>query len=350
MHLNIRAATISDSALATHRIVVPPSRNLKSTLQWVDELYRSPESDHYKFDFAEMDWIEPFPLLFLSANIRRFRRSKQEARFTATNYQSNSYAAHMGFFEAFNLHFGNKPGEAQGSDTYLPITSKSIEELNKEAGRRNLHVGEVLQGDTEKLAQLLSQEQTSHLVETLAYTLREIMRNAVEHSESAEFEYCGQYWPKQDKVEVAILDCGIGVHKSLSANPNLKILSDDHGLRLALLPGISGKTSGRKIQEYDHWANSGYGLYLTSRLCAVGGSFFICSGKRGLLRKGDGQEKYLDCSFQGTALRMVLHTSSISDLTGCLRRLRKDGEEVARRMSGAHPRASGASGGFRAKS
>lgn len=316
----------------------------------MDELYRSPESDHYTFDFGQMNWIEPFPLLFLSANIRRFRRSKQEARFTATNYQTNSYAAHMGFFEAFDLHVGNKPGEAQGSDAYLPIMSKSIEDLNKEAGRRNLHVGDVLEGDTAKLAQLLSQEKKSHLVETLAYTLREIMRNAVEHSESAEFEYCGQYWPTQNKVEVAILDCGIGVHKSLSANPNLRITSEDHGLRLALLPGISGKTSGRKIQEYDHWANSGYGLYLTSRLCAMGGSFFICSGKRGLLRQGDGQEKYYDCSFRGTALRMRLHTSSISDLKACLRRLRKEGEEVARRMSGAHPKASGASGGFRARS
>jgi hypothetical protein len=176
------------------------------------------------------------------------------------------------------------------------------------------------------------------------------MRNAVEHSESEEFEYCGQYWPAKETVEVAILDCGIGVHKSLSANPTLKISSEDHALRLALLPGISGKTSGGgKIEEYDHWANSGYGLYLTSRLCAVGGSFFICSGKRGLLRK-DEKVKYYDCSFQGTALRMVLHTSSISDLKGCLRRLRKEGEEVARLMSGAHPKASGASGGFRTKS
>jgi hypothetical protein len=141
-----------------------------------------------------------------------------------------------------------------------------------------------------------------------------VSSSAVEHSESAEFEYCGQYWPTQERVEVAILDCGIGVHKSLSANPNLKILSDDHALRLALLPGISGKTSaGNKIQEYDHWANSGYGLYLTSRLCAVGGSFFICSDKRGLLRKGDGQDKYYDCSFQGTALGWcyILHQSVI---------------------------------------
>jgi len=336
--------------VATHKIPVPSSRKLKDTLQWVDRLYRSPESDHYIFDFGQMNWIEPFPLLFLSANIRRFRMSKHNARFTATNYQANSYAAHMGFFEAFNLHFGNKPGEAQGGDTYLPMTSISTEELNKKAGRMNIHVGEVLEEDTHKLAQLLSQEKKSHLVDTLAYTLREIMRNAVEHSESAEFEYCGQYWPTQEKVEIAILDCGIGVHKSLSANPNVKIRSDDHGLRLALLPGISGKISkGSRIEDYDHWENSGYGLYLTSRLCAMGGSFFICSGKRGL-RKKDEKEEYFDCSFQGTALQMVLRTSSIGDLKANLRRLRKEGEEVASLMNGANPKASGASGGVRASS
>jgi hypothetical protein len=331
------------------KITVPRFQDLKSTLRWVSDLHCLPDSEHYSFDFKDMDWIEPFPLVFLSANIRKFKNSKPRSRFTAMNFRDHSYPAHMGFFEAFNLHFGNKPGEAKGSDTYLPMTIVSVESLIREAAKKNYHVGAVLDTDAQRLAQLLTRDQRSHLVDTLAYALREIMRNAVEHSESGEFEYCGQYWPAQDKVEVAILDGGIGVRKSLSCNH--KILSDDHAMRLALLPGVSGKAvRNSKIEQYDHWDNSGYGLYLTSRLCAIGGSFFICSGKRGMVYRQDGNHKYLDSSYQGTALRMVLNTANLTDLKSSLRRLRREGEELARRISGAQPRASGASGGIRLRS
>jgi len=268
------------------------------------------------------------------------------SEFLAKNFQRHSYAAHMGFFKALNIDFGNNPGEARGSRTYLPITVLSIRELQKEAALKAIHAGQLLENHATHLARLLTQEDSSHLVDTLTYTLREIMRNAVEHSETDSFQYCGQYWPNTNTVQIAILDNGVGVRKGLSNNPKLRILSDDHALRLSTLPGITGKPDRSKIEDYDDWANSGYGLYLTKRLCTKGGSFFICSGNKGLYSKANDNDKYLSSNFKGTALRMILDKNSISTLKTALKQFRIEGEEMAKTFIDGAPRASASSQGI----
>jgi len=290
--------------------------------------------------------MEPFPLLFLFSNILRFQKMYQESKFLPKNFQHHTYAAHMGFFRALSIDFGNKPGEAKGSDTYLPINILSIRDLQKQATNEAIHIGQLLENHARKLAKLLTHEETSNLTDTLTYTLREIMRNAVEHSESDSFLYCGQYWPTTNIVQVAILDSGIGVKESLSRNPNIRFISDEHVLRLATLPGISGKPRSSIIEEYDGWENSGYGLYLTKRLCTNGGSFFICSGNKGLSSKPNKPEKYLDANFKGTALRLSLDKNSTSSLKTALKQFRIEGEEIAKKFDAEAPKASASSRGI----
>jgi hypothetical protein len=329
-----------------HTITIPRALDLRACLKWASNLYCSPHADRYYIDFKEMEWIEPFPLLFLSSNIRRFEAMNPTSEFHAKNLQARSYASHMGFFKAINLDFGNEPGEARGSDTYLPITILSIRELQKEAAQKAIHAGQLLEHHATQLARLLTQEDKSNLVDTLAYTLREIMRNAVEHSEGDNFQYCGQYWPHRNIVQIAILDSGIGVKQSLSNNPNLRIISDDQALRLSILPGISGKPFSHRIEEYDGWENSGYGLYLTKRLCTKGGSFFMCSGSKGVYSKANENEKYLNSNFQGTALRMILDKNSIASLKTALKQFRIEGEAIAKRFEAGTLRASASSRGI----
>ncbi len=330
-----------------HTIIIPRTLDLRAALKWASNLFCSPNADRYYIDFKEMEWVEPFSLLFLSSNIRRFKAMKPASEFLAKNFQRHSYAAHMGFFRTLNIDFGNQPGEAKGSDTYLPITILSIRELQKEAAQKAIHTGQFLEHHAMQLARLLTQEDASNLVDTLTYTLREIMRNAVEHSESDSFQYCGQYWQNRSTVQIAILDSGIGVKQSLSNNPNLRIISDDQALRLSILPGISGKPLSHKIEEYDDWGNSGYGLYLTKRLCTKGGSFFICSGNKGLYSKANENEKYLSSNFQGTALRMILDKNSTSALKTALKQFRIEGEAIAKKFETGIPRASASSRGIK---
>ncbi|MDE4586293.1 hypothetical protein HUW66_012250, partial [Staphylococcus epidermidis] len=105
------------------------------------------------------------------------------------------------------------------------------------------------------------------------------MRNVVEHSDSKVIEYCAQYWPSYDRVEITISDNGIGMKKSLSKNPYIEADNDSEAIQLALMPSISSKNfKGARINTRNPWHNSGFGLYMISRICKLGGSFLICSG------------------------------------------------------------------------
>src|SRR5690554_3868698 len=147
----------------------------------------------------------------------------------------------MGFFRAFGLKFGNEPGEAVGSITYLPLTILPVKELQEEAIKSYDHVGNIIESRSERIARILTRQEKGDLVDTLTFSIREILRNVVEHSGSEIIEYCAQYWPSKNLVELAVLDTGYGIMQGLSSNPHLNIKDERDALHLALLPGVSGK-------------------------------------------------------------------------------------------------------------
>ena len=83
--------------------------------------------------FLSLGHVEPFTMAYVANELKRYRSTKPDSRFTAQNHEHKTYAAHMGFFRAFGLKFGNEPGEAAGSSTYLPLTILNISDLNNEA-------------------------------------------------------------------------------------------------------------------------------------------------------------------------------------------------------------------------
>lgn len=273
-------------------------------------------------------------MAYVANEMKRFRQSKAEFRFVALNYKNHSYPAHMGFFQAFGLNHGNAPGEAPGSSTYIPLTLLDVADIEQEAVRRFLNPGDVIEEKAAQIAQLLIRQAEGNLIDTLTFSIREIMRNVVEHSGSGVIEYCGQYWPTQNMVEVAILDVGEGVRYGLRNNPDLNITCDRDALHLALLPGVSGKMyRGVKRRSNDAWQNSGFGLYMTSRICRAGGSFFIASNNAGILLDNAGKHDR-QTSYQGTALRLRFNTSALTNYDEMLARFRRDGYAAAQHFAG----------------
>src|SRR5690606_39484379 len=82
--------------------------------------------------------------------------------------------------------------------------------------------GEVLENYGENLINILTQNKDKNVTDVLRYSIREILRNIVEHSESDKFSFCAQYLPSKQRVNFAVLDRGIGLSKSLSNNPDRK--------------------------------------------------------------------------------------------------------------------------------
>jgi hypothetical protein len=316
-------------------VKVPQNLSLRNALNFCNRLWELEYSNGYLFNFVNLGKVEPFAMACVSNELKRFRATKPDSIFRASNHENKTYAAHMGFFRAFGLKYGNEPGAATGSSTYLPLTILRVSDLEGEAAESDIHVGNVIEEKSTEIAQLLTRRSSGDLVDTLTFTIREIIRNVVEHSGSEVVEYCAQYWPTKDLVEVAILDTGNGVKKGLSSNPYLKLNDEREALHFALLPGVSGKMyKGVKKRMHDDWQNSGFGLYMTSRICRNGGSFFIASNDKSIFLSQAGKED-MECNYKGTALRMCINTKRITNYSDMLKKFKEEGYATAKKIGGA---------------
>lgn len=326
------------------KIIEIPSRlTLRTSIDFYNQLIDESKFDACIFDFKNANYITPFGFLFGACAIKDFRALHPEAKFTAIVYDKHSYYAHMGFFNAAGIPHGRKPNEAIGSESYIPITIKNTKELVKEAALGDLKFGELMESEAARLAQILVQKNDPEVIDILTYSIREILRNVLEHSRSPVLEYCAQYWPSKDRVEIAIVDRGVGIHKSLSFNPFLKIENEQHALNLSLLPGVSGRAyKGSVVSDHGEWANSGYGLYMAHRLCSLDGVFFLGSKSASLRMQGNKKE-HLPFKFDGTAVCMVFKPSSIGNVSQALKTFEKEGAEIARTITGTVVDASTAS-------
>lgn len=317
---------------------LPKRLDLENTIKFVNKIYNLSEAKHYVMDFSLVEWFEPFSLLYLGYELKQHRELKPETKFSAINFnkgEANSYAAHMGFFRSFGLQYGKKPGEVSGNSVYLPIRILNVETLRRRALDEGVPIGQYVEKYARRMACVLVQQDSGNLLDTLEYCFREMLRNVAEHSDAKQLAYCGQFWPNKNKVEIAILDSGIGIHESIKKNPYLQLKTSKVALYASLLPGISGKMyEGKKRKANDIWENSGYGLYLTSELCRNGGSFFICSDSAGVVLQKN-NKKDLITNMHGTALRLVFDTRNVIGVEKALSSYRQKGQQKAKELKGA---------------
>jgi len=325
---------------------LPRILELDNAIEFVNDFLNAEKQENYHFDFGKMGRISPFAMLYLANAILQFRRANKESRFLAFNFNGANcdYPKHMGFFRAFGLKIGNEPGEASGSTTYLPLTILKISEIRREAVSLRMPIGELLEEKALAQSKILTNNQETPLTDILAYSLKEILRNVVEHSESDILAFCAQFWPSYDKVELCILDTGIGIYESIKANPILEIEDNKHAIELSLAPGISGKNyKGIRQRHNDIWQNSGYGLFMVSQLCLYGGSFFVGSNSTGIKLDIENKQEYELSDFNGTIIRVCLKPSEIDTLHNSLAEIRKKASEITKFEDGAIKSASVAS-------
>jgi hypothetical protein len=302
-------------------IIVPQHLYFEETIDFVNSFVNIRSKNNYIFDFEKTSKIDPFSLLYISQELEIFKENNSTSKFHARNFNHLTYPAHMGFFKSFGLDYGKEPGEAKGSTTYSPIQVLSVRDIKNEAREMLVNPGEILEQYAEKISNILTQNKNQNVTDILRYSMREIFRNIVEHSESEKFRFCAQYLPTKERVTFAVLDKGIGLRKSLLNNPKLSLVDDIEAIRWGLKPGVSGKVyPGQKNKPKGDWANSGYGLYMTSNICKKGGSFFISSGNKGLLIT-EKQEREFELETHGTAVYLDIDLSSMSKLDEMLKDL-----------------------------
>ena len=163
-----------------------------------------------------------------------------------------------GFFQSFGLDFGRRPGEAFGSRTYIPLTFFRSVALQQAAARHGLDVGDEVEAQSKRLSETLAGASEGDVYDTLSYSIREMMRNVVEHAQVDRFGFCAQYWPTKRRAEVAIVDRGIGLRESIKANPHIDASTDKSAINYALMPAVSGKAfkGARNLEKRGPWTQS----------------------------------------------------------------------------------------------
>lgn len=110
------------------------------------------------------------------------------------------------------------------------------------------------------------------VLDNVAYCLSEVLENVIQHAESpTNGVACAQAYPESKAVELAIVDCGIGVQSSLKKNPEYteRIRSDEEAVQLALQKGVTSNP-GR---------NTGEGLFFVAELLGRSGKMRFQSGE-----------------------------------------------------------------------
>ena len=314
----------------------PSACDVKAIFDFCNEIEQHCAEDKVLIDFSGMGRIEPFAMVYVAKYIREFNRRNKSTVVSCRGYQSKDYAANMAFFRAFGLKYGREPNCVDGNDRFVPYTILRVQTVVDEATKEWEAEQEVIERRSAHLAEILAQQNSGNLVDALTFSIREIMRNVYEHSKSKSIEYCAQYWPLYNKVEIAIIDHGIGLKDSLKNNPHVQIENHSDAVQQALMPAISSKNyKGAVIDTNDPWHNSGFGLYMINRICRLGGSLLICSGDHGIKLDENGKEHInLPHMCRGTAVRMVLNTSKLTELSTMLSKFRDEGYEIARQIKG----------------
>lgn len=312
------------------RVIFPPSLSARALSVFSTRLNERCGISAIEIDFGESRWGTPFWFLLAASHINQFRAKSPTTRLSCSNYGHLGYPAHIGFFQAFGLPYGNAPGAISGNDNYVPITVLPCADLRIEADRQGINVGELIEERASRLAHILCRGANDAVLETLTYCMREIMRNVVEHSETDRIAFCAQFWPARKCVEVGINDWGIGLRESLQRNPELSAATDADALRLALMPGVSGKGAiVKRLRHRTPWTNSGYGLYMTSRICRKAGSFLIGSGSAAL-QLSQSTEASAPWDHTGTAVRLELGVGNLDAISVALERFRREADEFCR--------------------
>ncbi|MBX9448149.1 ATP-binding protein [Dickeya chrysanthemi] len=260
-------------------IFFPERLDKDSLYGFFEELDANLDTPEVCLDCSTLRYSFPTGMLVAGSKIRTWVRARHGNKLRTvkagvnSEHSVHSYLSHLGFFDYILMGEGNAIGEASGSSSYLPITriEKPVFNSNtQDVQEWYEEIMSVVRGLARIVSGTSSDTEENRLYN---YALREIIRNVFEHSSASECYVCGQRW-WDGKVEIAVIDEGIGIAESLKKSYHLQ--TDGEALHLAIKPGVSSTSNISQTENiYD---NSGFGLYVLSQLASSFGWYVLGSG------------------------------------------------------------------------
>jgi hypothetical protein len=216
-------------------------------------------------DNEALGWIEPVGLVMLLAITRCLRGSMDcgDVRFTRVSSDHFAYLQRMNLLRELGIErpegFRRHPSGGR------------FDEL------RSVSDGRQINPFVNDLIQVLPRNEDLRAL--THYYLTELLDNAFQHADPPQPPVtCAQKWAFSECVQIAVADCGIGIRRSLSQNPEFAPADDAEAIDLALRPWTTG-TGGVVGGMYEGRQNMGMGLYMIRELTRrAGGTLLVVSG------------------------------------------------------------------------
>ncbi len=295
----------------------------------------APEREKISFKTSHVRMFTPTSMVMLAKTCRFRGRTHVSEKQEFFGLKRHSYANNLGFSDALNLKGSPYPQGAFGGQSYYPMSTLERDALEKSAQQKSIHLGDAIQIERERIAEVASQRRSPRLQSVLAVSFREIFRNVFEHSGADRASFCAQYWPKRDLVEICISDRGVGFSKSLSEDKRFDDLSDRSALLYSLMPGVSSKAKLHRkkpsFQKSD-WDNAGYGLFFAHRLFGKFGWFGMASGGHCLYLSGRNQIQTKPTQVEGSVVSLRLDLSDLEEIEREIVNIQSDAATVKAKL------------------
>ena len=219
-----------------------------------------------EFNFADVEFAYPALILPIAAHIY----STDSTYSKVSDEGVSSYLQTISFPEGVEK-VGDLEKEVRSDRTYIPI-SVLCEEKAKSAER------------LEELFSQLVYRQLNPKVsskQAVYYPIGELVTNIFEHSQSDRGFLFGQYYSKNECLDICILDRGIGIAASYEKRKEVSL--DDTAAIERALQGESTK---------DEEGERGYGLWTSKQMVCegLGGDFALISNKALYYAKKDNEK------------------------------------------------------------
>ena len=200
------------------------------------------------------NWVNVNPAQLALTAALATKVGKKNSRIEGKIPKSARYIDRMGLMKFFGTHpqFG-KYERREPSGRFVPI---SVIRNSEDQSRFVTDIIPLYHLD-EKNSKILS------------YIIGELVRNALEHSDSENGAIvAAQYYKESNRISFAICDTGIGLWKSLQLwHPR----TDKDAIKLALTPGISGTT----LRMGGTSENAGAGLFFIKSIAKISRGYFV---------------------------------------------------------------------------
>jgi anti-sigma regulatory factor (Ser/Thr protein kinase) len=203
---------------------------------------------------ANKHWISIHPVVLSMVAALGLSLKPKNIKCEHLEAGSKHYLKRMGLFDILKIQSDIQITEHEPAGRFIPLTqitdSSKLTEFIKE------------------MVPLLHLEPNQ--VEPIRYIISELTRNVFEHAYSKDGAIlCAQYYKKSNTIKIGIVDRGVGIRETISES--YPVSSDKEAIRLALTPGITGKTQRIGGTEY----NAGAGLFFIKSIAKVNKDFFV---------------------------------------------------------------------------